>query len=311
MREFIKHNINIEFTSKFKFTAPISVLLVVGSVILMLTKLQYGVDFRGGAEIQLKFNEEVKLEEIRKSMKAGGFKGVTAQTIGEASEHEVLLKVQGDESNLNQITEDVKTALLKSFANSGVDVRKVDIVGPKAGAQLRITGFQAMLWALIAIMVYIGLRFDFKYSPGAIVALFHDVSIILGVYALTGTEFTLQTVAALLAVIGYSVNDTVIVYDRVREHEEKYAGLDLKTHINNAINETLSRTFLTSSTTLFVSLAMYIWGGIAIRDFFLAISLGVIIGTYSSIFVAAPVTLIFDRLNQDKGKEPSKAKVSA
>lgn len=309
MREFIKHNISIDFVSKFKFTAPISALLVVGSIILMLTKLQYGVDFRGGAEIQLKFNEEVKLEDIRKSMKAGGFKGVTAQTIGEESEHEVLLKVQGDESNLNQITADVKTALLKSFAASGVDVRKVDIVGPKAGAQLRITGFQAMLWALIAIMVYIGLRFDFKYSPGAIVALFHDVSIILGVYALTSTEFTLQTVAALLAVIGYSVNDTVIVYDRVREHEEKYAGLDLRTHINNAINETLSRTFLTSSTTLFVSLAMYIWGGIAIRDFFLAISLGVIIGTYSSIFVAAPVTLIFDRLNQDK--EPAKAKVSA
>lgn len=144
-------------------------------------------------------------------------------------------------------------------------------------------------------MIYIGLRFDFKYSPGAIVALFHDVSIILGVFAFTGTEFTLQTVAALLAVIGYSVNDTVIVYDRVREHEQKFSHLSLKEQIDNAINETLSRTFLTSGTTLFISLTMYFFGGLAIRDFFLAISLGVLIGTYSSIYVAAPVTLLFQR----------------
>ena len=183
---------------------------------------------------------------------------------------------------------------------SGVEIRKVDIVGPKAGAQLRVSGFQAMLWALIAIMIYIGLRFDFKYSPGAIVALFHDVSLILGLFALTGTEFTLQTVAALLAVIGYSVNDTVIVYDRVREHEEKNPSLPLFTHINNAINETLSRTILTSGTTLFISLAMYFFGGLAIRDFFLAITLGVFIGTYSSIFVAAPVTLFFERIKNAK-----------
>ena len=147
-------------------------------------------------------------------------------------------------------------------------------------------------------MIYIGLRFDFKYSPGAIVALLHDVSIILGIFALTGTEFTLQTVAALLAVIGYSVNDTVIVYDRVREHEERYSGVELKTHINNAVNETLSRTILTSGTTLFISITMYFFGGLAIKDFFLAISLGVLVGTYSSIYVAANVTLLLDRFQQ-------------
>ena len=118
---------------------------------------------------------------------------------------------------------------------------------------------------MIAIMIYIGLRFDFRYSPGAIVALFHDVSIILGVFAFTGTEFTLQTVAALLAVIGYSVNDTVIVYDRVREHEQKFPGLTLREHINNAVNETLSRTILTSGTTLFISVTMFFFGGLAVR----------------------------------------------
>lgn len=307
MLEIIKSDVNFDYVGKFKFTAPLSVLVVVASLVLLFSKMQYGVDFRGGAEVQLKFAKAVEMNTIRKSMNDGGFKGVTVQTIGEAADNEVLLKVQGDESNLNKITTDVEAALLKTFADSGVEIRKVDIVGPKAGAQLRISGFQAMLWALIAIMIYIGLRFDFKYSPGAIVALFHDVAIILGIYAITGTEFTLQTVAALLAVIGYSVNDTVIVYDRVREHEEKHTGVDLRTHINRAVNETMSRTILTSSTTLFVSLSMFFLGGNAIHDFFLAITCGVVIGTYSSIFVAAPVTLLLDRFNQ--GREP--AKVSA
>ena len=156
---------------------------------------------------------------------------------------------------------------------------------------------------ILAIMIYIGLRFDFKYSPGAIGALFHDVSIILGIFALTGTEFTLQTVAALLAVIGYSVNDTVIVYDRVRENEEKMSGSTLSDQINKSVNETLSRTVLTSGTTLFISMAMYTFGGEAIKSFFFAISLGVIIGTYSSIFVAAPITLLFARFNENKSQK--------
>ena len=157
-----------------------------------------------------------------------------------------------------------------------------------------------MLWALLAIFVYIGLRFDIKYSPGAIIALAHDVIIVCGVFVLTGKEFTLQTVAALLAIIGYSVNDTVVVYDRVREHEEKSSGLDLITQIDNATSETLSRTLLTSGTTLLVSVIMSTYGGGSISDFFFAISMGVLVGTYSSIFVAAPVTLLSDRFKNRK-----------
>jgi preprotein translocase subunit SecF len=307
MFEIIKSNTNINFVSKFSITAVLSVLLVCGSLFGIVTKMNYGVDFRGGAEIQLKFQEPVKLDGIRKTLKAAGFKGIAAQSIGEPSENEFLVKVQGDETNLNEITDQVSSSLSQAYASSGVEVRKVDIVGPKAGAQLRISGFQAMLWALIAIMIYIGLRFDFKYSPGAIVALFHDVTIILGVFAFFNVEFTLQTVAALLAVIGYSVNDTVIVYDRVREHEERDTTLALSDHINKAVNETLSRTIMTSLTTLFVSTVMYTFGGLAIRDFFLAITLGVLIGTYSSIFVAAPVTLFFDKMKGKDVKSPAKA----
>lgn len=298
MFEIIKSTTTFDFASKYKFTSVFSILLVSASLFLVLTKMQYGVDFRGGAEVQVKFNQSIDVNALRANFKKAGMKGISAQSIGDASEFEYLLKVAANEGNLNEVTDRVNSLLNEKYQDKGVEVRKIDIVGPKAGSQLRLSGFQAMFWALVMIMVYIGLRFDFKYSPGAIVALFHDVTIILGVFALTGTEFTLQTVAALLAVIGYSVNDTVIVYDRVREHEEKAPTGELVGHINIAINETLSRTIITSGTTLFISLAMYFMGGLAIRDFFLAITLGVLIGTYSSIFVAAPVTLLFDKFKK-------------
>lgn len=308
MFEIIKPNTQYKITEQFKWTAPLSLIFVIASLVLFFTKMEYGVDFRGGAEVQVKFAQDVPLPEIRSVLKDAGFKAVV-QTIGESGDNEVLIKVQAEEKELNNVAQAVSGALTKDFSAKGPEIRKVDIVGPKAGAQLRLSGFQAMLWALIAIMIYIGLRFDFKYSPGAIVALFHDVVIILGVYSIAGIEFSLQTVGALLAVIGYSVNDTVIVYDRVREHENKYPSRPLTEHITNAVNETLSRTILTSGTTLFVSLAMYIFGGAALHDFFTAITLGVVIGTYSSIFVAAPVTLLLDKNKAKKGSTAAAAEV--
>lgn len=282
-----------DFCGKFFATSLLSGLLVILGL-MGLFQMRYGVDFRGGAEIQVKFANPVEVNGMRRALSESGF-AVKVQRIGEERENEYLLKVPASEQNLNKVTESVSKTLNRRYASTGVDIRKVDIVGPKAGAELRLSGFQAMLWALLAIMIYIGLRFDFKYSPGAIAALFHDVTIILGIFAFLQVEFTLQTVAALLAVIGYSVNDTVIVYDRVREQEQKHPDRTLKEHINAAINETLSRTILTSGTTLFISSTMLIFGGLAIRDFFFAITLGVLIGTYSSIFVAAPVTLLFDK----------------
>ncbi|EQC48517.1 export membrane protein SecF [Bacteriovorax sp. BSW11_IV] len=309
MLEVISSNSNINFTGKFKLASILSIVLVLGSLFFSYSKLKFGVDFRGGAEVQVKFADNVKLDDLRGNLVKSGFKGLSAQTIGEQADNEFLLKVAGDDENLNTITQSLTDTLNKNYASQGVEIRKVDIVGPKAGAQLRISGFQAMLWALIAIMIYIALRFDFKYSPGAIVALFHDVSIILGVFALTGTEFTLQTVAAILAVIGYSVNDTVIVYDRVREHEGQFVGRSLAEHINNAVNETLPRTILTSGTTLFVCITMLMFGGLAIRDFFLAMTIGIVVGTYSSIFIASPITLMCEKFQ--KNKEPANETVKA
>lgn len=296
---------DIRFTRRFGWTSQASVALVVLCLYGLFARMDYGVDFRGGAEIQFKAAGPVALDEIRAAMEDAGYRGAVVQAFGDLSENEFIVKVSGTEETLNAVTDEAGRALLAAFGDRGAEIRKVDIVGPKAGAALRVSGFQAMLWALIAIMIYIGLRFDFKYSPGAIAALFHDVAIIMGIFAFSGMEFTLQTVAAILAVIGYSVNDTVIVYDRVREHEQRNPERGLAEHIDNAVNETLSRTVLTSGTTLFVSCTMYWWGGESIRNFFMAISLGVLVGTYSSIFVAAPVTLLFDRLRSRRAAGPA------
>jgi preprotein translocase subunit SecF len=285
---------NFDFVAKFPIAVIISTLLIVGSLGLLIKKgLNYGVDFRGGAEVQVKFTEPVSVSDLRASLNGGKLKISSIQSIGDASNNELLIKVGADEKNMNEVTNAITTIVMKDFASKGSEIRKTDIVGAKAGERLRISGFQAMVWALLAIMIYIGLRFDFKYAPGAIVALLHDVIIILGIFSLMDKEFSLQIVGALLAVIGYSVNDTVVVYDRVREHEEKSPS-KMQKLINIALNETLSRTILTSATTLFVSVMMFSMGGGVIHDFFFAITLGVIIGTYSSLFVAAPTVLFLD-----------------
>lgn len=287
----------IDFVKKFPIAVIVSILLVGSSFFLFASKgLNYGVDFKGGAEIQIGFEKENTLTNIRAALVKNNFEVSSAQSIGESDQNQFLIKLKADEKNLNQVTDSITDMLKKEFQDLNPVVLKTDIVGPKAGEELRISGFQAMAWALIGIMIYIGLRFDFKYSPGAIVALVHDVAIILGIFAFTQKEFSLQIVGALLAVIGYSVNDTVVVYDRVREHEVKgTADGNLPIQINTALNETLTRTILTSITTLIVSLMMYSMGGGIIQDFFFAISIGVLVGTYSSIFVAAPTVLFFSK----------------
>jgi preprotein translocase subunit SecF len=217
------------------------------------------------------------------------------QTIGSLEDNELMIKVSSEESDLNTVSAKVSELLTKNFATAGAEIRKVDIVGPKAGAELRLSGFLAMAWALLSIMIYVSLRFDIKYAPGAIIALFHDVTMVLGAYTLFGIEFTLQTVAALLAIIGYSINDTVIVYDRVREHEDKNdSSYSLAAVINTATNETLARSLLTSATTFTVCLIMLIMGGGAIRDFFFAMIVGIFFGSYSSVFIASAIPLWMD-----------------
>ena len=294
-------NHNISFVSKFPVAAVVSGVLVVASLVLFFTKgLNYGVDFRGGAEIQVAFGEALELSELRDALDKNKFSSSSVQRIGDPSENEFLVKVAASEENLNQVTDKITAMLQNNFSAINPNILKTDIVGPKAGEQLRISGFQAMAWALLMIMIYIALRFDYKYSPGAIAALAHDVIIVIGIFVLLNKEFSLQIVGALLAVIGYSVNDTVVVFDRVREHEHKFAARNLPDQINGALNETLSRTVLTSLTTLLVAVVMYLMGGGIIQDFFFAICIGVLVGTYSSMFVASPIVLLLDKVGGKK-----------
>ncbi len=293
MIELIKHGTKIDFVGYAKYVVTASFILTLVSLYGIFNHMNYGVDFRGGAEIQTKFEKPIHLDQLRESLDKAGLKGVSVQTIGEEKDNEVLIKVQAEEGSLNLITQKITEDLHSIKENKG-EIQKVDIVGPKAGATLRTSAVKAMFWAILAIMIYIAIRFDFRYAPGAMISLFHDVIVVAGIIAWTGHEFSLQSVAALLAIIGYSINDTVIVYDRIREHEDKDKTISLRQHINDAVNDTLSRTIITSFATLLVTVTMFFMGGAAIKDFFFPMTLGIIFGTYSSVYIAAVTTLFTD-----------------
>jgi preprotein translocase subunit SecF len=285
----------------FKVAGLLSLILVIASFVMFFTKgLNYGVDFRGGVEIQVKFNQKVELGELREMMKAGQVPLSQLQSIGDDNSNEFLLKLESDKGDLNAVSNQVSAVLNGKYGEGKFEILKNDIVGPKAGAELRTSAFKALMWAILAIMIYLALRFDYKFAPGAIAALIHDVTIIIGAFILTQKEFSLQIVAALLAIIGYSVNDTVVIYDRVREIETMHPHLSTVETINRALNETMSRTIITSLTVLGVSVVMLVWGGSVIHDFFFAMTIGVILGVYSTIFIAIPMTAFYEKMTSKK-----------
>lgn len=303
MIEIIKSGTTIDFVSKMKHVSIFSIVIMFIAIYGIVNNMKYGVDFRGGVEVQVQFDKQTSMDDIRDSLDKSGFKGAVVQTIGEVSENNVLIKVQADETELNLVSENIKKSLMESFSGTTVEVEKIDIVGPKAGAELRMSAIKAMLWAILAIMAYVAIRFDFKFAPGVIISLIHDVVIVAGLVAFSPFEFTLSTVAALLAIIGYSVNDTVVVYDRIREAEEKDPTLSLAHNINLAINDTLSRTILTSVGVFLVSITMFLTGDGDLKNFFFTLIVGVAFGTYSSIFVAAASTLAFERFFKKEVKK--------
>lgn len=287
---------NIDYVGKFKVAGLISLALIIGTIVMYFTKgLNYGVDFRGGVEIQVKFKDKVLLGDLRTVLAEKQVAMSQLQSIGDESQNEFLLKLETDKGDLNAISTQVGTVLTEKFGAGSFEILKNDIVGPKAGAQLRVSAFQALAWAILAIMVYLALRFEYKFAPGAIAALIHDVVIIMGAFILTQKEFSLQIVAALLAIIGYSVNDTVVIYDRVREIELANPTMGSFEIMNRALNETMSRTIITSLTVLGVSLVMLFMGGAVIHDFFFAMTVGVVLGVYSTIFIAVPMTVFTER----------------
>jgi preprotein translocase subunit SecF len=293
---------NVDYVGMFKVAGIVSMLLVLGTIVLYFTKgLNYGVDFRGGVEIQVKFQAKTELGDLRSVLASKNVPVSQLQTIGDEDQNGFLLKLDSDEkSDLNKVSATVGTALEEKYGAGAFEILKNDIVGPKAGAELRTSAFKALMWAILAIMIYLALRFDYKFAPGAIAALIHDVTLIIGAFILTQKEFSLQIVAALLAIIGYSVNDTVVIYDRVREIEAAHPGLSTAETINRAINETMSRTIITSLTVLGVSVVMLVWGGAVIHDFFFAMTIGVILGVYSTIFIAIPMTVVYEKFVSKK-----------
>ncbi len=303
MFELIKSGSKFDFMGKMKYITMGSLVLCIISLYGILNKMNYGVDFRGGAEVQARFAQNVSLDSLRTALSVGGFKGFSVQTIGEEKDNSVLIKAQAEEKELNVVTENIAKTLQTSFAGNTVEIEKVDIVGPKAGNELRNSAIKAMFWAIVSIMVYIAVRFDFRYAPGTMVSIIHDLLLIGGILAFTGMEFSLQIVGALLALIGYSVNDTVVTYDRIREYETKNPNRKLTDNINDAVNDTLSRTIVTALATLIVCLSMYFFGGGAIKDFFFVLSVGIILGTYSTVYVAAGFVVLSDKFSKKYGSK--------
>jgi preprotein translocase subunit SecF len=280
---------NHNFSSKFKSANIFSLILFILSIILIGFKgLNYGIDFKGGTLIELRSNNtEVSLiRDILKNMNLGD---VNVKKFGKDGDY--LIKVEQKENNNNLIPE-IKKNLSKKI-NSEINFRRVENVGPKVSAELLQSGIIAISLSLAAMLFYIWVRFEWQFSIGSIIALFHDVIITLGIFSILSLEINLSIIAAVLTIVGYSMNDTVVIYDRIRENLGKYHKLNISDIANLSINETLARTIITSVTTLLALLSIFILGGEILRGFSFAMILGVLIGTYSSIFVASPMLKYF------------------
>ena len=266
-----------------------SVLLLVAVFSLFTMKLNVGIDFTGGSIIEVGYPQAVELEPIRNALEAEGFGDAIVQHFGSASE--VLIRLVPEEGKDKAELSSQIIGLLEAASETDIDVRRVDFVGPQVGEELTEDGGLAVLYALIAILVYVAFRFEYRFSLGAVAALVHDVVITLGVFSVLQLDFDLSVLAAILAVIGYSLNDTIVVFDRVRENFRKIRKKTSIEVVNMSINQTISRTLMTSLTTLLVLLSLSFLGGEVIHAFSTALIIGVVVGTYSSIYVATTTAL--------------------
>ena len=295
---------NINFVSKFKKANFISIIIFVLSIILISFKgLNYGIDFKGGTLIELRTETSVDTSMIRESLKSMNLGDVNVKKFGKKGDY--LIKVEQKNSNNSSLIPEIKKTL-SDYLNSEVDFRRVENVGPKVSSELLQSSVIAITLALAAMLFYIWVRFEWQFSVGSIIALFHDVTITLGIFSLLSLEINLSIIAAVLTIVGYSMNDTVVIYDRIRENLLKYNKISISDIANLSINETLARTIITSVTTLLALFSIYILGGEILRGFSFAMILGVIIGTYSSIFVASPILKFFKVSYKTLEKEEEK-----
>ena len=344
--QFVKPDVNIDFVGKTKIAFSVSLTMIIISIASLVIHggPKYGIDFAGGTLVQVKFNEPVTLKNIKSGLAAIDLGKSSVQGFGEQSENEYLIRTDRSVMTSGGFSLKIQQTL-ESSTGKGVTVRRVEMVGPQVGKDLREKALFAMFYSLLFIAIYISGRFELKwllsgviagvlmgavyflsifnvsvpyliaaalivslalywflglkYAMGATVALIHDVTITVGIFSIFNKEFTLPIIAALLTIIGYSLNDTIIVFDRIRENLRKYHKNPLEVIINRSVNETLSRTILTSMTTLVVVVALFVLGGGIIHDFAFALLVGIVVGTYSSIYVASPILLTW----QVRGKK--------
>ncbi|TVM18342.1 protein translocase subunit SecF [Oceanidesulfovibrio indonesiensis] len=340
---------NVNFIGYRKVAFLISAALLVLGIGSLVVKggPSYGIDFAGGINVQLKFQNEIELPDLRDALETIGHEGMTVQRFGMEGDNEYLMRLVQSDIETDVLRQEIDAVLAEAMAEAGHEIQRVEMVGPKVGADLRQKALEAMFYAVLLIAIYISGRFEqrwwaagimaaslsgamyllgligidtgfltiiallvalglcwrlkLNYALGAVVALVHDVFITVGIFSLLNKEFDLTIVAALLTIIGYSLNDTIIVFDRIRENLRNRISKDFGEVINRSINQTLSRTVLTSGTTLLVVASLFIFGGGVIHDFALALLIGIGVGTYSSIFVASPILLVF----QPQEEEPN------
>ncbi len=293
---------NINFSSKFKYGNIFSLILILLSIIFIFLKgLNYGIDFKGGTLIELRSNniEASLIRDVLRNMNLGD---INVKKFGQEGDYLIKVEQTGDN---NKLIPKIKKSLSDNL-NSEVNFRRVENVGPKVSAELLQSGIIAISLSLAAMLFYIWIRFEWQFSIGSIIALFHDVIITLGIFSILSLEINLSIIAAVLTIVGYSMNDTVVIYDRIRENLGKYHRLGISEIANLSINETLARTIITSLTTLLALVSIFILGGEILKGFSFAMILGVLIGTYSSIFVASPILKTFKVSYKTLEKEEDK-----
>ena len=285
---FKKREYHFDFMKQAKWGYLLSAVMLLASVISFMTQgLNYGIDFEGGVQIEAFSTEEIKMDEVRKNL--GFLKGLTIQSVGTEGKS-ILILAQPDETlNSNQLLEKIKSTLGPTYS-----YQKVEIIGPTIGNELKNKSLLASILALLAITIYIWFRFEWPFAVGCLLALAHDMIVVVGVFSIFQIEFNMVVVAGLLSFAGYDCNDSIVTYDRIREYLKKYRKMPVLELLNKGINETLSRTILTSLTTLFVVLVLLFFGGETLFGFALAMTLGTVLGTYSSIYLAVPVLQYFD-----------------
>ena len=306
--EIIKPGTHLDFIGKWKICVAASLaFLLASAAAVSLRGIRFGIDFEGGTEMLVRFGAQAPADEagIREVLGAAGVADAAVVRFRDLGPAEFSIRFAGEPGEKGEHVDALTRALGERFGP--VEVDRIEFVGPRVGAELRRDGINALLLACALVLVYVAFRFSARFAPGAVLALVHDVLVTAGVFAILGMEFDLGVLAALLAILGYSLNDTIIVYDRIRENMEIRTKRDLPEVLNLSVNQTLSRTILTSGTTLLAVLALLFLGGQVIRPFALAMTIGIVVGTYSSIYIAAPVLLLLEqRFGEAKRAAPAR-----